>query len=63
MPPFTAPELRDLPRLEKTDVFIDSKQIEDAIKRISELDEIEKDLKNNIEAMRLIAEQQKKSGS
>ena len=60
---FTAPELRDLPKLENTDVFIDSKQIEDAIKRISELDEIEKDLKNNIEAMRLIAEQQKKEVS
>ena len=58
---FTAPELRDLPKLENTDVFIDSKQIEDAIKRISELDEIEKDLKNNIEAMRLIADQQKKA--
>ena len=57
---FTAPELRDLPKLENTDVFIDSKQIEDAIKRVSELGEIEKDLKNNIEAMRLIAEQQKK---
>ena len=57
---FTAPELRDLPKLENTAVFIDSKQIEDAIKRISELNEIEKDLKNNIEAMRLIAEQQKK---
>ncbi len=60
---FTAPELRDLPKLENTDVFIDPKQIEDAIKRISELDEIEKDLKNNIEAMRLIAEQQKKDVS
>ena len=60
---FTAPELRDLPKLENTDVFIDSKQIEDAIKRISELDEIEKDLKNNIEAMRLISEQQKKEVS
>ena len=58
---FTAPELRDLPKLENTDVFIGSKQIEDAIKRISELDEIEKDLKNNIEAMRLIAEQPKKA--
>ena len=57
---FTAPELRDLPKLENTDVFIDSKQIEDAIKRISQLDEIEKDLKNNIEAMRLIADQQMK---
>jgi ferredoxin--NADP+ reductase len=57
---FTAPELRDLPKLENTYVFIDSKQIEDAIKRISELDEIEKDLKNNIEVMKLIAKQQKK---
>ena len=60
---FTAPELRDLSKLENTDVFIDPKQIEDAIKRISKLDEIEKDLKNNIEAMRLIAEQQKKDVS
>jgi len=58
---FTAPELRDLPKLENTNVSIDSKQIEDAIKRIIKLDEIEKDLKNNIEAMRLIAEQQKKA--
>jgi ferredoxin--NADP+ reductase len=57
---FTTPELRDLLKLENTDVFIDSKQIEDAIKRMSELDEIEKDLKNSIEAMRLIVEQQKK---
>ena len=58
---FTAPELRDLPKLENTNVSSDSKQIEDAIKRIIELGEIEKDLKNNIEAMRLIAEQQKKA--
>ena len=58
---FTAPELRDLPKLENTNVSIDSKQIEDAIMRIIELGEIEKDLKNNIEAMRLIAEQQKKA--
>ena len=57
---FTAPELRELPKLKNTDVLIDSKQIEYAIKRINELDEIEKDLKNNIEVMRLIAEHQKK---
>jgi ferredoxin--NADP+ reductase len=56
---FTAPELRDLPKLENTDVFIDSKQIEEAIKRI-ELDEIEKDLKNNLEAMKSISEHPKK---
>ena len=57
---FTAPELRDLPKLENTDVFIDPKQIEEAIKHIEEMEEVEKDLKNNIEAMRAIAEYGKK---
>jgi len=60
---FTAPELRDLPKLENTDVFIDPKQIEDAIKHIEEMEEVEKDLKNNIEAMKTIAEHEKKSVS
>jgi ferredoxin/flavodoxin---NADP+ reductase len=58
---FTAPELRDLPKLENTDVFIDPKQIKDAIKHIEEMEEVEKDLKNNIEAMKIIAEHEKKS--
>jgi ferredoxin/flavodoxin---NADP+ reductase len=57
---FTAPELRDLPKLENTDVFIDPKQIEEAIKHIEEIDDVEKDLKNNIEAMKTIAENDKK---
>jgi len=57
---FTAPELRDLPKLENTDVYIDSKQIQDAESRISKLSEIEKDLKNNLEAMKLIADHSKK---
>ena len=57
---FTAPELRDLPKLENTDVFIDSKQIKEAIKRIKEIDDLEKDVKNNIEAMSAIAEHEKK---
>jgi ferredoxin--NADP+ reductase len=57
---FTAPELRDLPKLENTDVFIDLKQIEQAIKHVEEMDEVEKDLKNNIEAMKAIAEHEKK---
>ena len=60
---FTAPELRDLPKLENTDVFIDPKQIEEAIKHIEEMDEVEKDLKNNIEAMKTIAEHEKKGVS
>ena len=57
---FTAPELRDLPKLENTDVYIDSQQIQDAESRISKLSEIEKDLKNNLEAMKLIADHSKK---
>ncbi len=57
---FTAPELRDLPKLENTDVYIDSRQIQDAELRIAALNEIEKDLKNNLEAMKLIAEHPKK---
>ena len=57
---FTAPELRDLPKLENTDVYIDSKQIQDAKSRMASLEEIEKDLRNNLEAMRLIAEHPKK---
>ena len=57
---FTAPELRDLPKLENTDVLIEPKQIEEAIKHIEEMEEVEKDLKNNIEAMKTIAEREKK---
>jgi ferredoxin--NADP+ reductase len=57
---FTAPELRDLPKLENTDVFIDPMQIKDAIKHIEEMEEVEKDLKNNIEAMKTISELDKK---
>jgi ferredoxin--NADP+ reductase len=57
---FTAPELRDLPKLENTDVYIDEKQIADAIERVESLGEVEKDLKNNIEAMKLIAEHSNK---
>ena len=57
---FTAPELRDLPKLENTDVFINPKQIAEAIKHLEEMDDVEKDLKNNIEAMKIIAEHEKK---
>jgi ferredoxin--NADP+ reductase len=57
---FTAPELRDLPKLENTDVYIDTEQINKAASRIEQLVEVEKDLRNNLEAMRLIAEHDKK---
>jgi len=57
---FTAPELRDLPKLEHTDVYIDQVQIDQASLRVEQMGEVEKDLKNNLEAMRLIAEHSKK---
>ena len=58
---FTAPELRALPKLENTDVYIDSGQINQATLRIEQMGEVEKDLRNNLEVMRLIAESDKKS--
>jgi ferredoxin--NADP+ reductase len=57
---FTAPELRDLPKLENTDVYIDEKQVMAASERANIGGEIEKDLKHNLEAMKLIAEHAKK---
>jgi ferredoxin--NADP+ reductase len=57
---FTAPELRDLPKLEHTDVYIDQAQINEANLRVEQMGEVEKDLINNLEAMRLIAEHSKK---
>jgi ferredoxin--NADP+ reductase len=57
---FTAPELRDLPKLAHTDVYIDQAQINEANLRVEQMGEVEKDLKNNLEAMRLIAEHSKK---
>jgi len=57
---FTAPELRDLPKLEHTDIFIDQQQIAQASDRVSERGEVEKDLVNNLEALRAIAEHEKK---
>jgi len=57
---FTAPELRDLPKLEHTDVYIDQAQITEANLRVEQMGEVEKDLKNNLEVMRLFAEHSKK---
>jgi len=57
---FTATELRDLPKLENTDVYIDQTQIDEAIQRANIGSEIEKDLKNNLEAMKLIVGHLKK---
>ena len=53
---FTSPELRELPKLEYTNVEISKKDIEDALARVGT--EIEKDTKSNLDAMLLIAERE-----
>ena len=53
---FTSPELRELPKLEHTNVQIAKKDIEDALARVGT--EIEKDTKSNLDAMLLIAERE-----
>jgi ferredoxin--NADP+ reductase len=53
---FTSPELRELPKLEHTNVVIEPEDISAAIVRAG--DEIEKDTKSNLDAMTLIAERE-----
>ena len=57
---FTAPELRELPKLEHTDVFINPQDVRDAIARVEALGEVPKDVKSNLDAMLAIAESPKK---
>jgi len=52
---FTSPELRELPKLEHTNVIIEARDIEEALARVGE--DIEKDVKSNLDAMALIADQ------
>lgn len=54
---FTSPELRELPKLEHTNVVINKEDIDAAIVRAGA--EPEKDVKSNLDAMLLIAESQK----
>lgn len=54
---FTSPELRELPKLEHTNVLIQKADIEAAIVRAG--DAPEKDVKSNLDAMLLIAENPK----
>ena len=53
---FTSPELRELPKLEHTNVLINKLDIEKAITRAG--DAIEKDTKSNLDAMLLISEKE-----
>ena len=54
---FTSPELRELPKLEHTNVLMNKEDIEAAIERAGA--EPEKDVKSNLDAMLLIAENPK----
>ena len=56
---FTSPELRELPKLEHTNVLINKSDIEAAIIRAG--DAIEKDTKSNLDAMLLISEKERTS--
>ena len=56
---FTAPELRELPKLEHTNVVMSPEDIAAAILRVGE--DIEKDTKSNLDAMTLIAESERTS--
>jgi ferredoxin--NADP+ reductase len=60
---FTAPELRELPKLEHTDVFLDAAAISEAQIRAEIKGEIEKDLRSNLEAMKTVAEAVKKGNA
>ena len=53
---FTSPELRELPKLEHTNVEINRQDIADALTRVG--DAIEKETKSNLDAMLLIADQE-----
>ena len=54
---FTSPELRDLPKLEHTNVIINEAEIVAAIARVG--DSAGKDVKSNLDAMLFIAQNQK----
>ena len=56
---FTSPELRELPKLEHTNVLMEKADIEAAIARAG--DAPEKDVKSNLEAMLLISEKEETS--
>jgi ferredoxin--NADP+ reductase len=57
---FTAPELRELPKLEHTDVEIGQCDIEDALNRASAEGDLPKEVKSNLDAMMAISQTPKK---
>ena len=57
---FTAPELRDLVKLEHTDVYMDHHEIQAAMKRVEEQGEVSREVRSNLDAMLAISENEKK---
>ena len=57
---FTAPELRDLVKLEHTDVYMDHHEIQAAMKRVEEKGETPREVRSNLDAMLAISEHEKK---
>ena len=58
---FTSPELRELPKLEHTNVTITESDILQARERIQSKDEVEKEIKSNLDAMLAISQAEKKN--
>ncbi|MDA2985438.1 MAG: FAD-dependent oxidoreductase [Actinomycetota bacterium] len=58
---FTSPELRELPKLEHTNVTITESDILQAQERLQSKEEVEKEIKSNLDAMLAISQAEKKN--
>ncbi len=58
---FTSPEIRELPKLENTDVIILNSEIEAAKIRVAEELEVSKELRNNLEALLEVSQSELKN--
>ena len=58
---FTSPEIRELPKLENTDVIISNSEIEAAKARVAEQLEGNKELRNNLEALLEVSQSESKN--
>jgi ferredoxin--NADP+ reductase len=58
---FTSPEIRELPKLENTDVIISNSEIEVAKIRVAEELEVSKELRNNLEAFLEVSQSESKN--
>jgi ferredoxin--NADP+ reductase len=58
---FTSPEIRELPKLENTDVIISQLEIEAAKTRVAEELEENKELRNNLEALLEVSQSESKN--